>query len=109
MRRRRRDGDGDEYADGARAASEEACKHGKASQDECLSPNPFTALEILQAARRLSMIYAEVRANCGAVLQKSCRGSAVSVCGVGRAGLVVGLPSARSDHQKDAVRPRLHE
>jgi hypothetical protein len=41
MRRRRRDGDGDEYADGARAASEEACKHGKASQDECLNPEPF--------------------------------------------------------------------
>jgi hypothetical protein len=29
MRRRRRDGDGDEHADGARAASEEACKHDK--------------------------------------------------------------------------------
>src|SRR5262249_22283142 len=48
-------------------------------------------------------------ANCGAVLQKSRRGAAVTACGVGRAGLVVGLPSARSRSPKDAVRPQLHE
>jgi hypothetical protein len=55
------------------------------------------------------MIYAQVRANCGAVLQKSRRGAAVTACDAVRAGLVVGLPSARSGLPNDAARPPLHE
>ena len=55
------------------------------------------------------MIYAEVRANCGAVLQKSRRGPAVTARNAARAGLFVGLPSARSGSPNDAVRRPLHE
>jgi hypothetical protein len=57
MRRRRRDEDGGEHADGARATSEEACKHGKASQDRVFEARTLLEqLEILQAARPLSML-----------------------------------------------------
>jgi hypothetical protein len=57
MSRGRRHEDGGEHADGARAASKEACKHGKASQDRVFEARTLLQqLEILQTARPLSMI-----------------------------------------------------
>jgi hypothetical protein len=57
MSRGRRHEGGSEHADGARAASEEACKHGKASQDRVFEARTLLQrFEILQAASPLSMI-----------------------------------------------------